>query len=552
MTREALTTRRGDAPCLLDLFRSFFASPTSPLHAEMLRQRALDFVRQASDPQLLEALGPSHLRNAAEVYVQHCEAGLLIDAATRFGLLQLPPSQLSASRSMRSSFKKATWSRRLDTRLPDVLFRVICQFLPWHELLLRVRLVCRCFQRRISDPICWSWLRLQGSAEPALSKLLDLYCGCENGGMWSRLVGFSGFRNLNFDLTVLRAYKHMTFLDLSFCTLRSILTVENVSTYGARLRHFAAPAITTDAVAASTAACIASFCKLESLVLCGRASLDGCLVVLPKLPCLRCLKVTFSHFSPAVFAEQVGKCTQLQSITVMGCASLDDACVLAVAQGCPDLMLLALEDCSHAVVPLQHIAAHAHSLRVLAYESYSATVPFALPAAPSADWQGFCAGLPHLRSLRIPAMSDAHLEVLCRCCPRLQCLQFFACPALTDKGLCWIARCLPALRWLILDSDQVTDMGIGFLLCGCTRLECLDVSECPRLTEATANVLTSDETPLIHLRSLRFILPPALLELPNVRACRNVVICFDDSDFPFLPLNPFADPLALPAAFRQL
>ena len=36
------------------------------------------------------------------------------------------------------------------------------------------------------------------------------------------------------------------------------------------------------------------------------------------------------------------------------------------------------------------------------------------------QWQAFCAGVPQLRWLRLSSLSDADLEVLCRCCPLLQ------------------------------------------------------------------------------------------------------------------------------------
>ena len=179
----------------------FFEHPCS---IQMLRERVLAFVRQAAFPQLCEALGPDHLRNAAEGI---CGA-LRSWAAAADGKPLWPPRScssrqpLSDCQGQRKSQRKGKGkgknkmakaiisSRPLDVALPDVLFYLVCQFLPWDDLLLQVRLVSRGFLHRISNPLCWPWLRLrEENPRRGLRQLFKV--SSAPGGMWSHLVGLA-------------------------------------------------------------------------------------------------------------------------------------------------------------------------------------------------------------------------------------------------------------------------------------------------------------------------------------------------------------------------
>ena len=380
----------------------------------------------------------------------------------------------------------------LDRALPDDLFRVVCQFLEWDELLLEVRRVSRFFLRQVSNPLCWPWLRLrlQGKMCAALPRLISLYCCCQHGGMWSRLVGFGTdiLGMIEFMPPLLAHASHLTFLDAScfggdtrFATLESFLSSDG-GRCGAQLRHLDLPTVNNPSQLPSAARCLAMCRNLESLALNG--DLDALLADLPRsLPCLRLLCLQSATFSSSVFAEHVGRCTQLQSLQVSGdCEQVDDACVLAVVRGCPGLLQLGLPGILTVLTSasLQHIGAHAHNLRMLVLGDALHISADDRHDMSLADWACFCAGVPQLRFFSYPAFTDSMVEALCLRCPRLQFLQL-GIHDVTHAGLRCVAR-LAELRGLRVVCDEVTDGGIAELLACCPRLA--DVPGCAIVCQA--------------------------------------------------------------------
>ena len=378
-------------------------------------------------------------------------------------------------------------------------------------------------------------------SKAALSKLLELYCGCQNGGMWSRFVGLAGQLPAFDNSLLLRHVPHLTFVDLSNCQ-RFTAIGSCFSCFGAQLLHCSFPSIASQDTATTVAACISRCCRLQSTRLSSSVPLDTCLTTLPKLPCLRLLVLDGTPFSAAVFAENIGRCPHLQKLEMNSCAALNDACVLAVVRGCPDLLSITFFFCRALTSKsLQHIGAHAHSLRSLEIVRCSHVLPLAVA---SADWPAFCAGIPQLRLLQLGELTDAHLPALCRCCPRLQYLRLPSCPALTDDAMWQLARSLCCLRALQLSSSHATDAGVAFLLVGCPHLELLDVADCVALTAVTSKLLSSPSA-RERLPSLHSVLLPSAIQLPSSSA-PGPRVAFPQFRWP----NAFAaDPLATPAIF---
>jgi hypothetical protein len=171
------------------------------------------------------------------------------------------------------------------------------------------------------------------------------------------------------------------------------------------------------------------------------------------------------------------RCRQLVRLEVAGSGVTDDA-LMAVGQHCSALQTLNLKAC---------MGWTDRGLRALLAECRALTkLSFAYTSLDDDAMLVIAERCPKLRVLIVDecgAVSDAGVRAVAARCPGLVELSAVHC-ALTDVAIADIARHCPLLETLRIEScDFITDVGIEALGRHCTKLRCLELAGCVKLTD---------------------------------------------------------------------
>ena len=162
----------------------------------------------------------------------------------------------------------------------------------------------------------------------------------------------------------------------------------------------------------------------------------------------------------------------LKELSVGSLRKITDAGVTALANGCPQLIVLAANGCAHVgkdAVALPRWASmlpHIECLDVSVTATTTATVR---------EVAKHCNGLRRFTCSRC-AIDDDALDALCAC-PLLEAVVASACRGVTDAGLHALAQNAPQLLELHLTGiPEVSEAGLVAIAHGCQKLEVVHLS----------------------------------------------------------------------------
>jgi hypothetical protein len=176
-------------------------------------------------------------------------------------------------------------------------------------------------------------------------------------------------------------------------------------------------------------------------------------------------------------------CPLLQELGLTGWVDLTDAALLAVAERCPQLERLTLEKCYQVTdAGIIAIATHCPRLRALDMSDCRLLTD-----------ESIVRGLVHCKELEelTPSFVRASLALVWSACPRLRNVDLqFASFDLTDDDVALLAQSCPGLQSLWLHHcSRLTDAAVLAVAAHCPRLKELDVSFCYKLTDASLHAL---------------------------------------------------------------
>eukprot|EP00981_Chlorochromonas_danica_P008794 scaffold2312_cov165-Ochromonas_danica.AAC.34 len=216
----------------------------------------------------------------------------------------------------------------------------------------------------------------------------------------------------------------------------------------------------------------------------GISTIAQCSPLLVSLTISSCTKVTDTGLR-----EVAMRCPMLQDLDISSCPSIEGQGLAAIAECCPNMLLLNVSKC----VKLKN-----WSLQKI--------------------FRG-CQQLESVSVSYIKDITDEEIRVLAENCPDLSKIEAVECLYLSDQCVLSIAQnckgldfldlsrtdmtyrisdvCLMALgqktqslRYLKLNHcDQVSDVGLGWLVEGCQLIEQLELSGCDKITDAGLRVL---------------------------------------------------------------
>jgi hypothetical protein len=201
---------------------------------------------------------------------------------------------------------------------------------------------------------------------------------------------------------------------------------------------------------------VANYCaNLHALTIEDGVSLAAVTMMLSSCPKL--VALTFSDNPTSALLEAVGRyCPGLEDLTVgstwADTTQVDDAGLLAVAQGCPKLTQLCCKHCKKITAAgIASAVAHWPHLKQLTLRTLNAEASRAIAAS--------CPVLDALKAIQCTSLTDADLQVL-SLCGQLTRLHLGQCPELTGAAI----RSFTKLKSLSLsynhniDNDEVISL----------------------------------------------------------------------------------------------
>ncbi|XP_063980439.1 F-box/LRR-repeat protein 7 [Diachasmimorpha longicaudata] len=186
--------------------------------------------------------------------------------------------------------------------------------------------------------------------------------------------------------------------------------------------------------------------------------------------------------------------TQLQSLDLSDCHSVDDSGLVMTLSQMPHLGLLYLRRCIRITdASLVSVASYCTNLRQLSVSDCCRVTDFGvreLAARLGPSLRYFSVG-------KCDRVSDAGLLVVARHCYKLRYLNARGCEALSDSATIALARGCPRLRALDLGKCDVGDPTLEALSTGCPNLKKLSLCGCERVTDAGLEALA------YYIRGLR-------------------------------------------------
>ena len=230
----------------------------------------------------------------------------------------------------------------------------------------------------------------------------------------------------------------------------------------------------------AVASCLPALTDLNVTKLAAGALTDGALGALVSgCPRLQRLHVAASDRVGFTAMSAVARLSKLRDLSIAGCASVSDECLLALGSGA----CAALESCD-----------------------FSGCV-----RCRDSGVRALTAGCPQLQSLSLMGLyglSDVGVRHVARQCPSLTSLCLMGCSALTDEALAWLSR-LPALRLLNLGGcRKIGPLGVKSLAQGCRLLQSLDISNCVQV-DAEALQAVCNRCELLHSLNVQGV-PPSV------------------------------------------
>lgn len=235
---------------------------------------------------------------------------------------------------------------------------------------------------------------------------------------------------------------------------------------------------TTDEVVFELSKCkklaklIVNCCRVTE---CGLSELTKC-ARLTHLELLSCDNLTGKGMS--ALDSVLANCTQLTFLSLRGCQSSLDKCLLTVAAACTALQTLVLDDPGETVTD-QGLSALAKCNRLSRLE-----VP-GCAKVTCAGVQKLVSGCTQLEWITLSDCVEVAVEGISalKVCKKLTKLNIANCSKLTDAALCALAKSSTELRHLnVSGCFELTDKGIYELVAACTKLEYLDLSGLPEVT----------------------------------------------------------------------
>ncbi|KAG5355058.1 SCF E3 ubiquitin ligase complex F-box protein [Yarrowia sp. B02] len=197
-----------------------------------------------------------------------------------------------------------------------------------------------------------------------------------------------------------------------------------------------------------------------------------------------------ANISNAAIVALATECRLLKRIKVNACPNVQDEAALALVDNCPQLVELDLHENSAlsgsvATEALRKLP-NLRELRVGQVAGVSDACFLGFPARPQFD---------RLRIIDLTAcnaITDAAVDRLVTCAPKLRHVVLAKCTRVTDRSIRSLLRLGKSLHYLHLGHcASITDAGISQLVRACQRIQYIDVANCSQLTDAAVEDLAS-------------------------------------------------------------
>jgi hypothetical protein len=223
---------------------------------------------------------------------------------------------------------------------------------------------------------------------------------------------------------------------------------------------------------------------------CVHAVADGC-------PLLQELDLTgWDCITDAALVAVASRCPQLERLALSRCERVTDVGVIAVTTRCQRLRTLDVQGCELVTVDsMLRGLVHCRELEELSLRFAGA--PAALLGT---QW-------PRLRKVSVDRpcyldVTNGDIAMLAGHCPALQSLTLNGCAMLTDAAVLAVAAHCPRLEELDLSRcSALTDASLLAVAANCPRLSRLDVCYCQALTDASITAVVRSCTRLAALQA---------------------------------------------------
>nr|XP_043624792.1 F-box/LRR-repeat protein 3 [Erigeron canadensis] len=193
---------------------------------------------------------------------------------------------------------------------------------------------------------------------------------------------------------------------------------------------------------------------------------------------LKTIRVDGARVTESFFQTISTNCFSLVEVGLSKCEGVNDAGIMQLAYGHPNLKILDLTCCNDLTdMAILAIAHSCTKLLCLKLESCS------LLTERSFGYLGSSCHLLEELDLTECSVNNKGLENLSKCL-ELKCLRLGFCTDISDKGLSYIASHCKNLKELDLyRCSNIGDDGLGFIASGCKKIKKLNMCYCTKVTD---------------------------------------------------------------------
>ena len=198
-------------------------------------------------------------------------------------------------------------------------------------------------------------------------------------------------------------------------------------------------------------------------------------------------------------------CSNLTTVNFYLCTLITDEGVIALVQGCSQLLSLNLQQCTRNITDASMIA--------LA--------------------QGGCPNLTSLNLCDCKEITDAGVIALAQGCKKLSALNLKFCKHITDAAVIALAQGCPRLSYLDLGwCKQITNAAVIALAQGCPRLSHLDLAECYMITDEGVIALAQGcpELATLSLYECERLTDASIIALAGCRKLKKLDLRYTEFD----------------------
>eukprot|EP01113_Clastostelium_recurvatum_P019350 TRINITY_DN2281_c0_g1_i3.p1 TRINITY_DN2281_c0_g1~~TRINITY_DN2281_c0_g1_i3.p1 ORF type:complete len:1891 (-),score=415.16 TRINITY_DN2281_c0_g1_i3:873-6545(-) len=226
--------------------------------------------------------------------------------------------------------------------------------------------------------------------------------------------------------------------------------------------------------------------QVLDLLDCTRVTDAAVAAIAQSCPNLVVLKLSGRGVSDLGLGWIARSCPRLCVLELAGCETITDAAAQQVASGCPMVHTLNLASCK-ALTDAAFVAPGENVPRLLwaSLQHVDLTRCMNITDLTIIALAEKCrARMQSLNLSWCEAVSDESLVRLAHCCPSLNAINLSKCKRVSDVGVVALAKsCAESLERVVLENCSVTDASLFTLASHCPNLTNLDCSQCDKVTD---------------------------------------------------------------------